>query len=70
MHFLIEILSNPIFKVKETTNTYFIVEVEGLEFKVASLSNMAVLYEIFIEKIYSINTAHKDVVVIDIGMNV
>ena len=42
MHFLIEILSNPIFKVKETTNTYFIVEVEGLVFKVASLSNMAV----------------------------
>ena len=70
MHFLIEILSNPIFKVKETTNTFFIVEVEGLEFKVASLSNMAVLYEIFIEKIYSIDTAHKDVVVIDIGMNV
>jgi FkbM family methyltransferase len=70
MHFLIEILSNPIFKVKETTNTYFILEVEGLVFKVASLSNMAVLYEIFIEKIYSINTDHKDVVVIDIGMNV
>ena len=70
LHFLIEILSNPIFKVKETTNTYFVVEVEGLIFKVASLSNMAVLYEIFIEKIYSINTAQKDVVVIDIGMNV
>jgi FkbM family methyltransferase len=46
------------------------VEVEGLNFKVASLSNMAVLYEIFIEKIYSIDTAHKDLVVIDIGMNV
>ena len=70
MHFLIEILSNPIFKVKETTNAYFIVEVEGLVFKVASLSNMAVLYEIFIEKIYAIETLHKDLVVIDIGMNV
>jgi FkbM family methyltransferase len=70
MHFLIEILSNPIFKVKETTNAYFIVEVEGLVFKVASLSNMAVLYEIFIEKIYAIKTPHNNLVVIDIGMNV
>ena len=70
IHFLIELLSNPIFKVKESTNTYFIVEVEGLLFKVASLSNMAVLYEIFIEKIYSIDTTQKDLVVIDIGMNV
>jgi len=70
MHFLVEILSNPIFKVKETTNTFFIVEVEGLAFKIASLSNMAVLYEIFIEKIYSIDTSKKDLVVIDIGMNV
>ncbi len=70
MHFLIELLSNPIFKVKESNNTFFIVEVEGLLFKVASLSNMAVLYEIFIEKIYSMDTAQKEVVVIDIGMNV
>ena len=46
------------------------VEVEGLVFKVASLSNMAVLYEIFIEKIYAIETPHNNLVVIDIGMNV
>ena len=32
MHFLIELLSNPLFKVTETTNTYFMVEVEGLVF--------------------------------------
>lgn len=70
MHFLIELLANPLFKVTETTNTYFMVEVEGLLFKVASLSNMAVLYEIFIEKIYNIETAHDNLVVIDIGMNV
>ena len=70
MHFLIELLANPLFKVTETTNTYFMVEVEGLVFKVASLSNMAVLYEIFIEKIYSIHTPHANLVVIDIGMNV
>ena len=70
MHFLIEILANPLFKVTETTNTYFTVEVEGLLFKVASLSNMAVLYEIFIEKIYTIETSHNNLVVIDIGMNV
>jgi FkbM family methyltransferase len=70
MHFLIELLANPLCKVTETTNTYFMVEVEGLLFKVASLSNMAVLYEIFIEKIYNIETAHDNLVVIDIGMNV
>ena len=70
VHFLIELLSNPLFKVKETTIDYFVVEVEGLTFKVASLSNMAVLYEIFIEKIYSIDTTEKELVVIDIGMNV
>jgi FkbM family methyltransferase len=70
MHFLIELLANPLCKVRETTNTYFMVEVEGLLFKVASLSNMAVLYEIFIEKIYNTETAHDNLVVIDIGMNV
>ena len=70
VHFLIELLSNPLFKLKETTIDYFVVEVEGLTFKVASLSNMAVLYEIFIEKIYSIDTTEKELVVIDIGMNV
>jgi len=70
MHFLIELLANPLFKVTETTNTYFMVEVEGLVFKVASLSNMAVLYEIFIEKIYAIDAPHSNLVVIDIGMNV
>lgn len=70
VHFLIELLSNPIFKVTETSDTYFMVEVEGLNFKVASLSNMAVLYEIFIEKIYAIEAPHENLVVIDIGMNV
>lgn len=70
MHFLIELLANPLCKVTETTNTYFTVEVETLVFKVASLSNMAVLYEIFIEKIYNIETSHNNLVVIDIGMNV
>jgi FkbM family methyltransferase len=70
MHFLIELLSNPLFKVTESSDTYFMVEVEGLNFKVASLSNMAVLYEIFIEKIYLIETPQEDLVVIDIGMNV
>jgi FkbM family methyltransferase len=69
-HFLIELLSNPQFKVTKSTDTYFMVKVDQLNFKVASLSNMAVLYEIFIEKIYSIDTAQKEVVVIDIGMNV
>ena len=70
IHFLIELLSNSLFKVTEAHNSYFMVEVEGLIFRVASLSNMAVLYEIFIEKIYSIDTSLKDMVVIDIGMNV
>ena len=70
MHFLIELLSNSTFKVTKTSNSYFMVEVEGLVFKVASLSNMAVLYEIFIEKIYAIETPHNNLVVIDIGMNV
>lgn len=70
MHFLIELLSNPLFKVKEIAIDYFVIDVEGLTFKVASLSNMAVLYEIFIEKIYSIDVTENELVVIDIGMNV
>ena len=70
LHFLFELLSNPMVRVKETSETYFKVEIEGLIFKVASLSNMAVLYEIFIEKIYAIESVVNDLVVIDIGMNV
>jgi FkbM family methyltransferase len=55
----------------ETSNSsYFIINIEGLKFKVASLSNMAVLYEIFVQKLYEVGLYNNDVVVIDIGMNV
>ena len=48
----------------------FLVSVNGFQFKVASLSNMAVLHEIFIQKIYNIQLEGPEFVVVDIGMNV
>lgn len=70
MHMLFDLLENESVKVVELNPDYFIVEVNGLKFKVASLSNMAVLYEIFIQKIYDITCLNDNLVVLDIGMNV
>ena len=65
-----ELLQSSIAKVTRLEKDYFIIGIQGLNFKVASLSNMAVLNEIFIQKIYNIQLTGPEVVVIDIGMNV
>lgn len=57
-------------KITDTNYSYFTVSINGLLFKVASLSNFAVLYEIFVQKLYEVSIIHKDIVVVDIGMNV
>lgn len=57
-------------KITNSNSFYFNVSINGLTFKVSSLSNFAVLYEIFIQKLYEVGINHKDIVVVDIGMNV
>jgi FkbM family methyltransferase len=44
--------------------------IEGLSFHVSSLSNMAVLFEVFIEQIYAVDLIPENLLVLDIGMNV
>ena len=56
--------------VSKSLDDSFCVEINGLSFNVSSLSNMAVLYEIYIQKIYNVNFNYDDVVLVDIGMNV
>ncbi len=70
VHMLFDLLENESVKVVALEESYFIVEVHNLKFKVASLSNMAVLYEIFIQKIYDITLTSQNIIVLDIGMNV
>ncbi len=65
-----ELLQNAAVRVTQLENDYFIVCVQGLSFKVASLSNMAVLHEIFIQRIYDIEVGGTELIVLDIGMNV
>jgi FkbM family methyltransferase len=65
-----ELLQSTKAKVVKLEKDFFIFGIQGLNFKVASLSNMAVLHEIFIQKIYDIELVGPEVVVIDIGMNV
>lgn len=57
-------------EITESSKSFFSVSINGLTFKVSSLSNFAVLYEIFIQKLYEVGVSQKDIVVIDIGMNV
>ena len=66
----IELLQNNKFTVVSISHSGFKLSVDGLIFNVHSLSNMAVLYEVFIEQIYSVSLLPKDLVVMDIGMNV
>lgn len=66
----IELLQNSKFTVVSISTSGFQLSVNGLLFNVHSLSNMAVLYEVFIEQIYSVSLLPKDLVVMDIGMNV
>lgn len=70
MNMAFDLLNADIVKVINATPDNFILEINGLSFKVTSLSNMAVLYEIFIQKIYAIDLNSENVVVVDIGMNV
>lgn len=65
-----ELLQNTAVRVTQLENDYFHVCVQGLSFKVASLSNMAVLHEIFIQRIYDIEVESPELVVLDIGMNI
>ena len=64
------LLENPISKICESNNDMFYITINGLKFKVSSLSNMVILYEIFIQRIYEVSLFHNNYVIIDIGMNV
>ena len=65
-----DLLQSSITKVTKLEKDFFIVGIQGLNYKVASLSNMAVLHEIFIQKIYDIELIGQEIVIVDIGMNV
>ncbi len=67
---LIELLQNHKVTVLDAKQDSFIAQIAGLKFKVASLSNMAVLYEVFKEEIYGVHLLKQDLLVLDIGMNV
>jgi len=64
------LLENPISKIGESNDDMFYITINGLKFKVLSLSNMVILYEIFIQRIYEASLFHNNYVIIDIGMNV
>ncbi len=67
---LIELLQNDKVQVLDATSNSFVVQIAGLRFQVASLSNMAVLFEVFKEEIYGVHLLKQDLLVLDIGMNV
>lgn len=64
------ILNADFSKVTFSSNDYFLIEINNINFKVSSLSNLAVLYEIFIQNIYNVNLSTNNMVVVDIGMNI
>jgi FkbM family methyltransferase len=67
---LIDLLQHPKVAVDHVKPYSFMAVINGLRFNVASLSNMAVLYEIFIEEIYAVDLMPDNILLLDIGMNV
>ncbi len=67
---LIALLKCNRIKVTDCFDTCLIVQVGELTFKIHSLSNMAVIHELFVEDIYSFEIVKDNLVVVDIGMNV
>jgi hypothetical protein len=49
LHYLFILLENPISNIYDTYDDMFNITINGLKFKVTSLSNMVILYEIFIQ---------------------
>ena len=70
INLLFELLSHRDVVVSKSLENSFCIDIDGLSFNVSSLSNMAVLYEIYIQKIYNVNFNYDNLVVVDIGMNV
>ncbi len=70
LHHLIDLLQHPSVRVNKVLPQSFVATIDGLSFHVSSLSNMAVLYEVFIEKIYHVELLSNNLLVLDIGMNI
>ena len=68
--YLFLLLNSDFSKVTFSNSDYFLLHINNLYFKVASLSNLAVLYEIFVQNIYNINISTNNIIVVDIGMNI
>lgn len=67
---LFSLIDSPLALVTKSDEDGFLISINGMSFMVNSLSNMAVLYELFIERIYEVSLNNSHLVVIDIGMNV
>jgi len=64
------ILNSDFAKVTYSNSEYILLTLNNINFKVTSLSNLAVLYEIFVQNIYNVNPSINNIIVVDIGMNV
>ena len=67
---LIALLNHAKVKVQTSGNDYFILDIDNISYRIESQNNLNILHEIYIELIYSIDAPHKDVIVLDIGMNI
>jgi hypothetical protein len=67
---LIELLQNSKVSVSNAQQDCFIAQIAGLKFNVSSLSNMAVLFEVFKEEIYGVHLLKQDLLVFVICINV
>ena len=68
--YVFTILNSDSAKVTYSNSEYIILKLNNTNFKVTSLSNLAVLYEVFVQNIYNVNPSTNNIVVVDIGMNI
>jgi hypothetical protein len=68
--YVFTILNSDFAKVTYSNSEYILLTLNNINFKVTSLSNLAVLYEIFVQNIYNVNPSINNIIVVDIGMNV
>lgn len=67
---LLNILNDTRFQAQDSPSYSFVINVDKVCYPVRSLNNLNIIHELYIEKLYNIQSSHQNIIMLDIGMNV
>lgn len=67
---LFRVLNDNRFSVSDTLPDSFVLNAGNVSYRISSQNNLNIVHELYLEKLYNLHTVQKDIVVMDIGMNV